>query len=125
MYAVFESSILSTIVLLFIILIIGFSLYAIIPNNMFSYFNNTNNKINFSKLNDQHNIIDRNYKHDKHDINDQHDQHDMMNKFTTTKMNGDLPWDEQIDICTSMKGTINDIDWRGYVIGYRPKLILY
>jgi len=49
------------------------------------------------------------------------------NKFNIEKipMNTNLPWDKQIDICHSLEGTIDDIDWRGYVAGYRPKLILY
>lgn len=67
------------------------------------------------------------YKKRKMDRLKSEEQRIGENKFNIEKipMNANLPWDKQIDICHSLEGTIDDIDWRGYVTGYRPKLILY
>ncbi len=35
------------------------------------------------------------------------------------------PWDDILDECKNMHGTIDDIDWKNYVFGSRPKIILY
>lgn len=42
-----------------------------------------------------------------------------------SNMLGDGPWDEMPDRCDRYKGTIKDIDWRGYVANAKPKIILY
>lgn len=38
---------------------------------------------------------------------------------------GNKPWDDILNECKNLHGTIDDIDWKAYVYGYRPKIILY
>ena len=50
------------------------------------------------------------------------------NSFSTEEDNdfyNTRPWDDILDECKNMHGTIDDIDWKNYVFGYRPKIILY
>lgn len=35
------------------------------------------------------------------------------------------PWDQILDECKNLYGTVDDINWKAYVYNYRPKIVLY
>jgi hypothetical protein len=139
-----------TIIILILVILFGFYLLHIIPPsnnithvdtfdpisqeyvnkfNIFNYFNNPDKNKTADEIikNTPDKTIDQICRKQKIKKLEQNRQEQKENYFVKEEviLDDNLPWDEQIDECKNMHGTIDDINWKAYTYGYRPKIILY
>ena len=87
----------------------------IVPDNIVNYIS-TNIDIREKFIQEQEQEQEQEIQiNNKNKMNSNNNQHNQPNQ----------PWDNLLNECKNMQGTIDDIDWKAYVYGYRPKIILY